>query len=191
MERSYLCMPRKVIRRNNYLVQAVQDSDIESIRCWRNAQLDVLRQSKPITPKEQEAYYKRIVWPSMSCPYPENILLRYMKDGELIGYGGLVHIAWEHRRAEISFLLNPLLSDMKSKKYNNCSSTFLMLLKDIAFDDLNFERLYAETYAFRDYLISVLELNGFKREGVLKHHVLINNRPFDSIIHGCLKSYNR
>ena len=45
----------------------------------------------------------RHIWPDMPSLQPKNLLLAYMEDDNLIGYGGLVHIAWEHLRAEVSF----------------------------------------------------------------------------------------
>src|SRR5215469_14657050 len=104
--RRYLCMPRSRLERSGYAVEAVQPDHIEPIRCWRNAQIDVLRQAAPITPEQQIAYYAREIWPAMEQPRPSNVLVSYFFEGALIGYGGLVHIAWHHLRAEVSFLLD-------------------------------------------------------------------------------------
>jgi len=187
--RKYKCLPREKIAIGNYSIETVQDSDIESIRCWRNSQMDVLRQSTPISVEEQTKYYQTVIWPSMNEPNPKNILLRYLMDEKLIGYGGLVNIAWGHQRAEVSFLLNPSLA-AEMDTYANCYSNFLSLLKELSFEDLGFKRLFTETYAIRKHHISILESNGFRVEGVLKNHIHIDGDPVDSIIHGFLSSYN-
>lgn len=150
--------------------------------------MDVLRQSEPISEETQANYYQKQVWPSMSEKYPKDILLRFLKDDELIGYGGLVHISWENKRAEVSFLLDPVLAaDLDA--YARCYTNFLSLLKNLAFSDLQLKRLFTETYATRKHHISVLELNGFRVEGVMKNHNYINGKPVDSVIHGFLQSY--
>lgn len=186
---AYKCMPTTRISDGTFSVQAVQPRHIEYIRQWRNAQMDVLRQPTVITPEEQEAYYRKDIWPDMCSPQPENILLAYKENGNLIGYGGLVHIAWEHRRAEISFLLDTKLAGTRDD-YTLYFPAFLRLMKALAFDNLGLDRLCTETYAIRKDYIVALEVSGFQREGVLKHHVRISKHPVDSFVHGCLRSYD-
>jgi RimJ/RimL family protein N-acetyltransferase len=168
-------------------VEAVRPADIEPIRRWRNAQLKVLRQASPISPRQQIAYYRKHVWPGMRSARPANILLAYLERGSLIGYGGLVHIAWDHRRAEVSFLLKPALARARAQ-YARCFSGFLRLVRMLAFDDLRLERLHTETYAFRRQHIAVLEAAGFRREGVLRRHVWIDGKPVDALLHACVRT---
>lgn len=182
---AYACMTRPVLRAGDLSVQAVQPAEIEAIRQWRNAQMDVLRQAEPISPEQQEAYFARHIWPHYALPQPDTILLSYREGESLIGYGGLVHIAWVHRRAELSFLLDPALIEDESS-YARYFSGFLGLMKQLAFADLGLNRLFTETYATRPHHIAVLESAGFKREGVMRAHVIIGGQPVDSILHGCL-----
>ena len=42
---------------------------------------------------------------------PYQILFSFLKNNEFIGYGGLVHINWEEKKAEISFLLNTKINE--------------------------------------------------------------------------------
>lgn len=183
-------MPRRELRHGAFAIRAVGPEHIEAIRQWRNAQIDVLRQSAPISPSQQEAYYATHVWPVMALDEPQNILLIFLEGERAIGYGGLVHIAWEHRRAEVSFLLDPVFVP-EPDTYARYFSTYLDLLKELAFRDLGFRRLVTETYAMRTHHISVAEANGFRLEGVLKQHVVIDGKPVDSLIHGCLASEHR
>lgn len=185
---AYRCMPRPRLQEGNLSVEAVRPSDIEPIRRWRNAQLKVLRQGAPISRSEQAAYYRKHVWPDMRLPKPANILLAYLEDGRRIGYGGLVHIAWRHRRAEVSFLLKTELADTPAE-CGRYFPAFLGLMKALAFDDLRLHRLCTETYAIRERHLAALEQAGFRREGVLREHVWIDDRPVDSILHGCLSSH--
>ncbi len=182
---TYACLSKPVVCDGQLSLTAVQPEHIEAIRRCRNAQMDVLRQSAPITSEDQMAYYAASIWPDMPRPRPKNILFAYLENGNFIGYGGLVHIAWEHRRAEVSFLLEPALAQVNDT-YAYYFSTFLHLIQTVAFDDLQLHRLFTETYATRSHHISVLESCGFHREGTLKDHVRIQDQPVDSLIHGCV-----
>ncbi|MBV9508234.1 MAG: GNAT family N-acetyltransferase [Acidobacteriia bacterium] len=183
----YACMPRRRLERGPYAIIAVQPEHIEPIRQWRNAQIDVLRQSAPLTRAQQEHYYASQIWPAMQQPQPANLLVSYFLEDRLIGYGGLVHIAWEHRRAEVSFLLD-LSRACDLDRADADFAEFLALMQELAFADLRFHRLSTETYAMRERHIAVLGAAGFRLEGVMRDHVFIQGRPMDSLIHGCLKS---
>lgn len=181
-------MPRARLDLGDLWIEAIQPAHIEPIRQWRNAQIDVLRQSSIISPEQQRAYYEQHIWPDQKNMQPRNILVAIHQGDDFIGYGGLVHIAWEHRRAELSFLLDTTLtSDINF--LIRTFGTFLELMKVLAFEDLGLQRLSTETYAMRKHHIDVLEESGFRREGVLKQHVIIDGEPVDSILHGCLASY--
>jgi len=181
----YRCMPRDVLADGDYSITAVRPEHIEDIRQWRNAQLDVLRQAAPISPAEQQAYYARVVWPDKASPTPKNILVSFAERGRPIGYGGLVHLAWEHRRGEVSFLLRPDLT-APVERYDALFGCFLGLVRTLAFTDLGLARIFTETFAIRTEHMRTLERCGFIPEGVLRHHVIIDGRPVDSIMHGCL-----
>jgi len=180
-------MPNPSIVSGALSIAAVQPEHIERIRQWRNAQMDVLRQMSAISPEQQQAYYAEQVWPAMAAARPRNILLAYRERDRLIGYGGLVHIAWEHLRAEISFLLDADLAG-NHDAYPEYFSSFLRLIKILAFRDLHLNRLFTETYAKRSTHIRILETCGFRREGTLREHVRVGRQAVDSIIHGCLRS---
>ncbi len=181
---SYAVMPRAHFTGGDLQFRAIEPEDIEPVRQWRNAQMDVLRQTAPISPEGQKSYFSTRVWPEKSKNEPAQILLAIERRGELIGYCGFVHISWPNRRAELSFLLVPdLQRDLKlSSRY---FEEFLKLAKTIAFDDLGLARLTTETFATRDGVIASLERCGFRREGRLVHHVVVDGRRVDSLVHGC------
>lgn len=183
VRKRYQCLPWTERPAGAYLLRAVQPEDIESIRLWRNAQMDVLRQSAPIEPDAQRRYFAENVWPQLELTEPMQILLAIERDGLFVGYGGLVHVAWNDQRAEVSFLLDPDCAD----GYAEVFGAFLDALKSVAFDDLGLHRLFTETYAHRTAHIAILEQAGFEREGVLRDHVRISGNPVDSILHGCLR----
>jgi RimJ/RimL family protein N-acetyltransferase len=181
----YRCMPRHYLTDGELIVMPIQPTHIELVRQWRNAQMDVLRQSSYITEEQQVKYYEDFIWPDMKNEHPKNILLAIIKSDVLIGYGGLVHIAWEHKRAELSFLLDTNYTKDHSA-YSNIFYEFLVLMKTLAFKDLSLERIFTETYALRKEHIAIIEQAGFILEGELRNHNLLAGNRVSSIIHGCL-----
>ena len=184
-EDKYRVMPRASLEDGILSFRAVNSKDIESIRQWRNAQMDVLRQGVLITSEAQKCYFAEYVWPDKSRLQPSQILLAIERHGELIGYGGLVHISWEDQRAEISFLLAPFI-ESNSQFRAEIFSIFLKHIQVLAFEDLKLSRLWTETFAHRADHLRVLEAAGFRFEGRLRGHVIICGRPIDSLLHGLL-----
>jgi RimJ/RimL family protein N-acetyltransferase len=185
--KSYVCLTENCLREGDYAIVPVQPEHIESIRQWRNTQLDALRQPEPISEQQQVNYYATHIWPSMMELTPTTILLSYLYQDQPIGYGGLVHIAWHELRAEVSFLLATERAAVP-EIYAEDFHYFLGLLKHLAFDGLSFNRIYTETYDIRQLHIQILEASGFVKEGVMRQHVRINGCFVDSIIHGFLKN---
>jgi RimJ/RimL family protein N-acetyltransferase len=167
------------------LLRAVSISDIETIRLWRNSQMDVLRQKVEISAEQQVQYYSSHVFPERARIHPKQILFAIEKDRKLIGYGGFVHISWDDLRAEVSFLLDPTVErDVIARE--KVFRQFLSIIKRIAFSDIGLFRLWTETYANRVSHIKSLELEGFCREGKLRSHNVIAQVPTDSLLHGIL-----
>lgn len=184
----YKCLHRQVFADSEgYRLIPVRQEDIESIRQWRNAQMEVLRQSAPISREEQEKYYKQQVWPLFSQERPRQILFSFLLHEQCIGYGGLTNLDWASKRAELSFLIDPRRAE-EAKLYAQDLRHFLGLLTRILFKELKFHRLFAETFAFRRKTIALLEQFGFKQEGILKDHVFKRDQWVDSVILGLLDS---
>jgi len=183
----YRVMPRARLASGELALRAVEPGDIEVIRQWRNAQMDVLRQTAPISPEGQARYFAAHVWPEKPKPEPNQILLAIERSGDLIGYGGLVHISWANRRAELSFLLASefeRLSDTRAAVF----TAFLGLVRELAFADLGLNRVFTETFAHRTRHIASLEAAGFRKEGSLREHVVVDGVKTDALVHGCLAS---
>lgn len=178
-------MPRPRLEDGILALRAVIPDDIESIRKWRNEQMDVLRQRTLLTSEAQKRYFAEYIWPDKSLLQPKQILLAIEHQGKMIGYGGLVHISWEDQRAEISFLLAPLI-ESDSQVRTALFARFLRLVQALAFEDLSLSRLWTETFAHRADHLRTLESVGFRFEGRLRAHVIIAGRPTDSLLHGLL-----
>ena len=178
----YRCLKNeRVGKPNGYHLKTIQPENIEQIRIWRNAQTDVLRQQHLITPEEQQAYFDQHIWPTLTDEHPKQILLSFFKNDKIIGYGGLVHVNWDSKHAEISFLADPT-----DNNYEENFTNFLELLCQVAFLELKLHRLYTETFAYRTAHVQILEKAGFKPEGKLREHTQKRNQWQDSLLHGLL-----
>lgn len=185
MSNRYACLPVDGIARDDRRLVALRHGDMLDIMRWRNAQLAVLRQRDLLTADQQERYFQDVVAPSFAQRQPRQLLFTYLCGQEAIGYGGLVHISWEDRRAEVSFLVAPERVE-NQEGYAQDFSLYLSMIKELAFCHLGFMRLFTETYDIRNHHIRVLESSGFRLEGRLQAHVRIDGRPVDSLIHGCV-----
>jgi len=174
------------VSRAAYTYTPLRREDIQALRVFRNEQIDVLRQAEPISPEQQERWFDDQVIPSQSDPRPSQVLVSILDaEDRFIGYGGLTNVRWDHRRAEVSFLVDPARA-ADQDVYSRDMGAFLEFLTDMAFGLLGLNRLFSETYAFRDLTISLLERAGFALEGRLREHTAGDYGPVDSIMHGLL-----
>ena len=171
----------------DYSLSSIRMEDSECIRKWRNDQITALRQKKPLSEKEQAKYFNEIVKSQFHQEQPDQILLRFTLENELIGYGGLVHLNWEDKRAEVSFLLESERTKDLTLYERECK-VFMNLLKICAFTVLGLNKISTEAYSHREFHVNALEAAGFAREGVLRKHVQIDGVWIDSVLASCLKS---
>ncbi len=185
---NYSILNNNTYKIGEYSIVPIRKKDILLIKKWRNEQMDILRQNKPLMDQEQITYYENIVVPCFSQMHPLIILFSYLNSNRCIGYGGLTNIDWLSKRAELSFLLDTKRMS-NSALYEKEFTLFITFMKKVAFNDLDFNRLFTETYAFRHEHISFLEKNGFRFEGRMRQHVMIKGTFIDSLLHGFLKEY--
>ncbi len=183
---TYKPLPHARFEQGAFALVPIRPVDIEQVRQWRNEQMPVLRQRQPISEEQQRTYFDRHIWPTFALDTPPQLLFSYLKNNELIGYGGLVHLNWPDQRAEISFLVNTAAThDIPT--YQALFRTYLTLVQRVAFEALGFNRLFTETYDIRPDHIAVIEEIGFQLEGRMRQHVRIDGQFVDSLIHGKLR----
>ena len=171
---------------DEYCLVPFMEQEMELIRKWRNEQIDYLRQNKPLTKDEQSKYYHQVIKKSFYEKKPEMILFSFILKNNCIGYGGFVHIDWNSKKAELSFVLDTNRTK-KSETYKKEFSIFLKIILDIGFKQILFNKIFTETFDIRPLTIRILEECGFDYEGRLKSHVKIKNKYKDSLIHGLVK----
>lgn len=183
VQRQWRVWPEGAYSDGPFRVCALQDAHIEPIRIWRNAQRRVLRQAHEITPEMQAAYFSAEVWPHCGSATPSQVLMAFEERGEFVAYGGIVHIDWAARRGEVSFLCRTEVAGT-AEDHARLFPAFLDLLKTVAFSQIGLRRLWAETYDTRTGYPDALRGAGFRDEGRLRAHYLIEGRLADSVIQG-------
>ncbi len=153
---------------------------------WRNEQIYHLRQSKPLDKNSQDKYFENVVTKLFQDEKPDQILFSYLENGYCIGYGGLVHINWIDKNAEISFVLNTSLEI----KFVDHWCYFLTLIEQVAFKELRFHKIFTYAFDLRPLLYKALEKSRFTKEAVLKNHTYFNNKFIDVVIHSKLSENN-
>lgn len=186
MNSGYRCLTVQSFKdHEGYELVPIREEDVESIRQWRNAQINILRQQQPLTIEEQKEYFQTHVWPLFQETNPKQLLFSYLHHGICIGYGALTYINWESKRAEISFLIDPQRLKFLPASQRDFTH-YLHLICRVGFEHLHLHRLYTETYMTRPEMIAVIEQCGFRKEGTLRQHTLKNGKAIDSVIHGLL-----
>ena len=181
-EREYSVLSSSQYCIKEYCLVPLREEDMELIMNWRNEQIDALRQKKPITKDQQYNYFNQIIMKSFRDDKPESILFSFLINSACIGYGGLVHIDWKSKTAELSFLVDTTHYTDKNL-YKSDFNSFLTLISKIVFEELKFKKLFTETYDFRPYHIEILEKFGFKEQKRIKNKVEINGKNVDSVFH--------
>lgn len=177
---SYICLTQQEYTLGDYSIVPLRYEDRFLIMKWRNEQIYHLRQARPLTEEDQQRYFDNVVSKLYDTPKPDQILFSYLEKGVCIGYGGLVHINWNDRNAEISFIMD---TQLESEHFQKHWSNWLTMLKEVAFDDLGLHKIYTYAFDLRPHLYSALENNGFTREATLKEHCLFQGEFKDVVIH--------
>jgi RimJ/RimL family protein N-acetyltransferase len=176
---TYTCLKTQFFEVENYSIVPIRLDDKYVIMEWRNEQLYHLRQIKPLTKDEQDKYFSTTIVSLFSQEMPNQILFSFLEKGICIGYGGLVHINWIDKNAEISFVLNT--QNENNFIENWCK--FLFLIEKVGFGELRFHKLFTYAYDLRPNLYIALERSNYTKEAILRQHTYFNNAYIDIVIH--------
>ena len=180
MSRHYKILNNSFFKKDFFSLIPIRDEDKYAILKIRNEQLYHLRQAEPLTVDKQEHYFATVIAGLFELEKPNQLLFSFFENGEFIGYGGLVHINWIDKNAEISFVMKTELEKEYFAKY---WSGFLQLIEKVAFEELNFHKIFTYAFDLRPHLYEVLESCGFKEDARLKEHSFFNGRHLDVVYH--------
>lgn len=178
--KSYTVLKNQKFSVGKYALVPIRYEDRMDILKWRNEQIYHLRQNKPLTEKNQEDYFNNVVAKLFEQEQPTQLLFSYLENDKCIGYGGLVHINWVDKNAEISFIMNTELEPLFFTKH---WTTFLKLIEQIAFRELNLYKLCTYAFDVRPHIYQIIENAGFTKEATLKEQCFFNGEFKDVIIH--------
>ena len=182
-ERRYSFLPSNRYCLNGYCLVPLREEDIELIRKWRNEQIYALRQKKILTKDEQHNYFSQVVMKSFGEDKPECVLFSFLLRNDCIGYGGFVHINWNKKHTELSFILDTERAK-KIKIYQKEFRIFLGLILRLNLEQIKFKAIFTETYDIRPVHIKILENSGFKRiKRMGRSKNIIDGKIVDSIFH--------
>ncbi|TNE78949.1 MAG: GNAT family N-acetyltransferase [Bacteroidetes bacterium] len=178
--RAYKALHQQVFTSGEYKLVPIRHEDRYKIMQWRNEQIYHLRQAEPLTKESQDVYFENVVAKLFDQEKPAQILFSFLKGEECIGYGGLVHINWVDKNAEISFIMR---TDLESNEFNLNWSTYLLLIQELAFAELKLHKIFTYAFDLRPKLYAVLDSMKFTLESRLKEHALFNGEYVDVLIH--------
>ena len=178
--KSYKCLTSQIVEFDNFKIVPLRYEDRYDILKWRNEQIYHLRQSKSLTVEDQENYFSAIVDKLFDQEQPNQILFSYLENGKCIGYGGLVHINWIDKNAEISFIMN---TELEKNNFQINWVKYLSLIEKVAFEDLKFHKIFTYAFDLRPHLYLALQDASFIEETRLKEHCFFNGKYIDVVIH--------
>lgn len=178
---SYINLKTQHFCNGNFSIVPIRFQDRYDIMRWRNEQLYHLRQQKPLTEDNQDIYFNTVVAPLFTVPYPAQMLFSYLENNCCIGYGGLVHINWIDRNAEVSFIIDTALEE---NHFEYHWINYLNLIEQVAFQELDLHKIYTFAFDLRPHLYTVIEKAGFVAEARLKEHCCFEGKFIDVVIHG-------
>jgi len=178
--RKYKCLHKNCYQLGDYSIVPIRDEDKLDIRKWRNEQIDHLRQKQKLSIEGQTIYFETVVSKLFDQDRPSQLLFSYIYNNKCIGYGGLVHINWEDKNAEVSFLMDTNNIESLEKEH---WVIFLKLIDMLAFDDLSLHKIFAYAYDVRPHLYQYLLENDYFLEARLKDHYFLNSSYYDVVIH--------
>lgn len=179
----YKALKRQIIKKDDFCIVPIRYKDRYRIMKWRNQQIYHLRQDKPLTVKIQNSYFTQVINKLYEEEFPSQILFSFLKNESCVGYGGLVHIDWKNKNAEISFVMDTSHEERDFKLY---WQNFLYLLEIVAFCELKFHKIFTFAYNLRPHLFTVLVSAGFREEAILSEHCFITDKYIDVLIHSKL-----
>lgn len=182
--RKYKVLDIQIFAAGEYSIVPLRDEDRYDIMRWRNEQIYHLRQNKPLTESDQDAYFKDVVYKLFDLDYPNQVLFSYLRNDKCIGYGGLVHINWIDKNAEISFIMD---TELEIDSFAFHWRTFLSMIEKVAFNELGLHKLFTFAFDLRPKLYEVLESYAYEREAILKEHCFFEGKYIDVIIHSKTK----
>lgn len=113
---------------------------------------------------------------------PTEMVFRIEKEKTLIGEVRLKNLRWFNRKAELSIIIH------RDHQGDGFGKEVLNHIIEYAFNKMNLHRLEAEALEFNETSVMLLEKLGFQLEGRLREAKYHNNKYWDILRYGLLRS---
>tara|TARA_B100001996_G_C18607667_1_gene572465 strand:+ start:652 stop:1209 length:558 start_codon:yes stop_codon:yes gene_type:complete len=183
--KEYKNLSKQCFTKNEFSIVPIRNQDRYEIMKWRNDQIYHLRQKTPLNKKNQDDYFKYVISALFEKINPDQILFSFLKNDNCVGYGGLVHIDWINKNAEISFVLRTEDEVSYFRKY---WGVYLDLIENVAFAELNFHKIYVYAFDLRPHLYKVLLESNYFKDAVLNDHVSVKGKYIDIVIYSKIRN---
>jgi RimJ/RimL family protein N-acetyltransferase len=161
----YKCLNKQIFELDEYKIIPIRHDDRYDIMKWRNEQMYHLRQTTILTIEYQDLYFEKVVSKLFEKEKPDQVLFSFLEKDKCIGYGGIVHIDWENKNGEISFLIS---TELESEFFEKFWNSFLQMIEEVAFSVLKFNKIYTYAYDLRPKLYKCLEKAEYKLEKTIE-----------------------
>lgn len=154
-----------------------------SVREWRNnwAIRRVCRQVGLISEEMQKKWFDGLVNDKSTQMFSVRVFLQ-QESQTTVGVCGLTSIHPTHRSAEISLYVAP-----EYQKRIRGAGVIKTLVR-YAFEEMNLNRVWGDTFSYNDKEILNLQELGFKHEGTLRQSYWKEGEYIDSVVQGMLRT---
>jgi len=170
---------------NNRYLCSLKKEHLSKLKKWRNAQIEILRQDRPLTDSDQRKWFANLKKDKNQALFA--LMTGRPQKLNFIGYCGITHIDFGNKKGEISFLVDPKRASQK-ETYKKDFLAALNMLCEYSFEELGLNKIFTETFDFRKYHLEILEDFGFHKEGELREQYFDKNKYYNSLIHSILLS---
>lgn len=183
---NYIALRKNIFVFGKYKLVPIRHEDRHKIMKWRNEQMYHLRQSQKLTREKQDKYFEEVISELFDQDKPDQILFSYLENENCIGYGGLVHINWIDRNAEISFIM---ATELEKECFQFHWQKYLGLIEQAAFKTLGLHKIYTYAFDLRPQLYQAVEGLNYNREAILRRHTHFGGKYIDIVIHSKFSPY--
>ena len=155
-------------------MRAIESDDIPLLARWKNDPeiVSYFYEYVPIPIRTQEEWFER-----QRLDKSELNLIAETHNGAPIGTGSLMYIDFRNRTAE----MGRVLIGAKPKRNSGLGIEIAVLLCEYAFDQLNLNKVYGDTFATNTRAVRMYASLGFSKEGVLRQHIFSRGKYVDLV----------
>jgi RimJ/RimL family protein N-acetyltransferase len=166
-----------MITRNNIGLRAVEKTDLEILKDWRNIPSfrKNFREVRELNSQNQENWHNKLNNSSNEFMF----IFEDIEKNIPVGAGGLLYINWIIRSADFSFYIGHDEGYIEEKYAIDAAS----LLIQYGFNNLNLNKIWMELYEFDHKKINFfIDKFNFKIDGKLRDNCFEDGQYWDSLI---------